>query len=294
MPQSIPKKIIAIIVVLVVLFIVGTVSVIRSNSKQEPEAVVVIEEKNVPQVDIIGNSVEGRPLEAHTYGTGATHLVFVGGIHGGYEWNSVILSYTFIDYLTSHPEMIPKNLTITIIPSANPDGVHVVTGKEGRFTAEDVSTETKILESGRFNAHDVDINRNFDCKWKPESTWRSKKVNAGTEAFSEPEAKAIQNFMLKTRPAAVVFWHSKSNAVYASQCESGILEETLTIMNLYANASGYSPIKTFDAYEVTGAADDWLASIGIPAITVELQTHEVIEWEKNMAGIKALIEHYTK
>ena len=294
MPQPIPKKIIAVVVALVVLFIAGVVIVIKSNPKRVPEASVVVEEKSIPQVHIIGNSVEGRPLEAHTYGNGATHLVFVGGIHGGYEWNSVVLSYAFIDYLTAHPEMIPKNITITVIPSANPDGVHAVTGKEGHFTLEDVSTETKILESGRFNAHDVDINRNFDCKWKPKSTWRSKTVNAGTGAFSEPEAKAIQNFMLKTRPTAVVFWHSKSNAVYASQCESGILGETLTIMNLYANASGYPPVKTFDAYEVTGAADDWLASIGIPAITVELQTHEVIEWEKNMAGIKALIEHYTK
>lgn len=243
---------------------------------------------------IIGTSKEGRPIEMHTYGDGVTHLAFIGGIHGGYEWNSVLLAYTFMDYLVTHPEFIPKNISIDIIPSANPDGLYKVTGKEGIFTAEDVSLDAKILASGRFNANEVDLNRNFDCKWKPKSTWQSKIVSAGTSAFSEPEAKAIRSFVMQYNPIAVIFWHSKSNAVYASQCEKGILPETITAMNAYSEASGYSPIKLFDAYETTGAADDWLASINIPAITVEFKTHENIEWEKNIAGIKAIIEIYKK
>jgi len=45
---------------------------------------------------------------------------------------------------------------------------------------------------------------------------------------------------------------------------------------------------------VTGDAEGWLASIGIPAITVELSTHETIEWEKNFAGIRALLDHFGK
>ena len=46
---------------------------------------------------IIGASVQGREIDSYTYGKGETHLMFVGGIHGGYEWNSVLLAYTFID-----------------------------------------------------------------------------------------------------------------------------------------------------------------------------------------------------
>ncbi|OGY58454.1 MAG: hypothetical protein A3F24_00675 [Candidatus Colwellbacteria bacterium RIFCSPHIGHO2_12_FULL_44_17] len=64
------------------------------------------------------------------------------------------------------------------------------------------------------------------------------------------------------------------------------------IMNEYARASGYSAVESFGQYEVTGDAEGWLASIGIPAITVELKTHETIEWEENLAGIKALFEYY--
>jgi predicted deacylase len=220
-------------------------------------------------------------------------LAFVGGVHGGYEWNSVLLAYTFMDYLDANPTAIPANLRITVIPSANPDGLFAVVGKEGRFALADVSTSTIVQESGRFNAHGVDLNRNFACKWQPKSTWRSKEVSAGSTAFSEPETQAIRNFIASSSPTAVVFWHSQSNAVYASQCEKGILPETLTIMNAYAVAAGYPAIKSFDAYVTTGAADDWLASQNIPAITVELKTHETIEWEKNLAGIKALFKRYT-
>lgn len=247
-----------------------------------------------PKIHLIGKSFEGRDIEAYTYGDGPTHLVFVGGIHGGYEWNTVLLAYGIIDYLNAHLQRIPKNITISILPSVNPDAIFKVTGKVGRFSTEDVTTDKKILTSARFNARDVDLNRNFDCKWQAKSTWRSKTVSAGTAVFSEPETKIIKDFLLKSVPAAVVFWHSKSNGVYASQCEQGILSTTRDLMNTYAQASGYPAIDSFDAYVVTGAAEDWLASIGIPAITVELKTHEGLDLEKNIAGTQAIIERYTK
>ncbi len=181
-----------------------------------------------------------------------------------------------------------------MIPSLNPDGVFKVVGKEGRFNLTDVSTDTEVLASGRFNAHEVDLNRNFDCKWKPKGVWKSKTVSAGSAPFSEPEAQALKTFVAKNTPHAVIFWHSQANAVYASECEKGILPETLAVMNAYSRASGYPAVKSFGAYEVTGDAEGWLASIGIPAITVELSTHESVEWGKNLAGVKALIEYFSE
>ncbi|MCK4918728.1 MAG: hypothetical protein KAS02_03010, partial [Candidatus Pacebacteria bacterium] len=117
-------------------------------------------------------------------------------------------------------------------------------------------------------------------------------VSAGTSPFSEPEAQAIRDFVLENNPQAVIFWHSQANAVYASECENGVLPETLDIMNTYAKASDYKAISSFDAYEVTGDAEGWLASINIPAITVELEDHESIDWKRNLAGVKALLEYY--
>ncbi len=244
-----------------------------------------------PVRKVIGTSVEGRVIEAFTYGSGSQHLAFVGGIHGGYEWNSVLLAYEFMDYLAANPTSTPANIRVTIIPNANPDGVFTVIGKEGRFALSDVPAGETA--AGRFNANGVDLNRNFDCKWQPEATWRGTPVSAGTAAFSEPETAALRDFVVSQKPAAVVFWHSQANAVYASECRGGILPKTRELMTAYASAAGYKAIDTFDAYPVTGDVEGWLASMSIPAITVELSSHETLEWEKNLAGFRAVLSSYT-
>lgn len=270
------------------------------GARSEPEPIEVpilpvIEELEEPEelVEVIGQSVEGRDILAYTYGEGDTHLVFVGGIHGGYEWNSVLLAYEYMDHLRAAPESLPDNMQVTIVPDANPDGTFRMVGKEGRFVASEAPQDRDDAIPGRLNANDVDLNRNFDCKWQPEAVWRGQEVSAGSAAFSEPEARALRDFALKHTPDAFIFWHSRANNVYASECEEGILPETLDITRAYANAADYGVVEVFDAYPVTGDAEGWLASIGIPAITVELETHADTEWERNIAGVEALYEYYS-
>jgi predicted deacylase len=274
------------------LVVCGGVFLVTRTSEPTPVIPEPTPQPSWPQAQVIGTSTQGRAITAYTYGTGAQRLVFVGGLHGGYEWNTVLLAYQFMDYLKTGSSTVPKNVSITVIPSANPDGVYKAVGIEGRFTAANASKDTATLASARFSATGVDLNRNFDCNWQATSTWQGRPVGAGTAAFSEPEARALRDFSLKNHPAAVIFWHSAASAVYASACNNGILPGTLAAMNAYATAAKYTAVKSFDAYPITGDAEGWLASVGIPAITVELQTHETVEWERNLAGIKALLELY--
>jgi predicted deacylase len=295
MKVSLSKTAIATILTIVAVAICISLGVFIYKKTSFKEEIKNIPKQEELSYQIIGNSIEKRKIEAYSYGIGTKEILFVGGIHGGYEWNSVILAYKFIEYLNSNKNIISENIKITIIPSANPDGLYKVIPKTGVLTISDIPTSTKQeQENARFNVNNVDLNRNFGCKWKPESTWRGKKVSAGTSAFSEPEAQAIKNYVEKNKPVAVIFWHSQSNAVYASECTNGILPETINIMNAYSFASGYSPIKTFDSYEITGDAEGWLASVNIPAITVELKTHETIEWQQNLAGFNAILNYYNK
>ena len=100
-----------------------------------------------------------------------------------------------IDYINGNPAIIPADIKVTVIPVLNPDGLNKVVGTAGRFAKSDVPTSTSETVPGRFNANNVDLNRNFDCDWQTEATWQTKKVSGGREVFSEPESLAVKNYI---------------------------------------------------------------------------------------------------
>jgi len=289
------KKNKALIIASGALLIIGGLIYFFLNQDEEVveiETPVVIEEF-FSETKNIGLSVENREINVTTFGSGETDLLFVGGIHGGYEWNSVLLAYEIIDYITENPSVVPDDIKIHIIPNLNPDGLFYVLKREGRFTLLDVNLDEGRIGEGRFNANGVDLNRNFDCKWAPESSWRGNIVSAGSAPFSEPEATALKKYVDEISPESAIFWHSQANTVYASECENGIIPETITIMNLYADAARYNKVESFEAYPITGDVEGWLASVGIPAITVELESYKNSEFERNLAGVKSLLKFYS-
>jgi hypothetical protein len=239
-------------------------------------------------MQIIGYSTNDRPIESYRFGFGTQTIILVGGIHGGYEWNTILLAYEMIDYFQAHPEEIPRTVTLYIIPSANPDGQFIVTGSGGRFPPEDVILHTL---PGRFNANGVDLNRNWDCEWQAEAFWQGNTVNAGEEPFSEPETQVLRRFFLRQRPAVVLFWHSKANGVYAGGCPDPF-PLSLEVATIYGEAAGYPVYADFTAYPVTGDASDWLALQEIPSFSVELKTRTGLDWSESLAGVRALLGFY--
>ena len=262
------------------------------ETKTGEEQEVVVPE--IKEQTVIGKSVNGNDLVLYHYGKGDKEILFVGGIHGGYSWNTALVAFEMVDYLKANPEVIPANIAVTIIPVLNPDGLDKVTGSTDRFTKDDVSNSKTVQVSGRFNANGVDLNRNFDCDWQTQGVWQSTTVSGGNAAFSEPESLALKNYIEAQNPVAVVVWYSAAGGVYASSCHDGILPETLEITNVYAKASGYPAYPDFDFYKITGDLVNWLAKKEIPAISILLTNHEDVEWNKNKAGLEALLLYYSK
>lgn len=295
------KKII-IIVVVIILIGVGIAFLINKSSDgvaENQNQETVTPTNTVPinvEVDktktVIGNSVESRAITAYHYGEGEKEILFIGGSHGGYEWNTALVAYELMDYLKENPDVIPETVKVTVIPVLNPDGLYKVVGTTEKFSPSDVSDSDATVVSGRFNANSVDLNRNFDCDWQSEATWQNKTVSGGDAAFSEPESLALKNYIEANKPAAVVAWYSAAGGVFASNCHNGVLSETQTLTNLFAKASGYPAYVDFNFYEVTGDMTNWLAKENIPAISVLLTTHESTEWTKNQKGIDALLNYY--
>jgi predicted deacylase len=244
-----------------------------------------------PLVEVIGRSYGGRPIRAYRFGNGPTAVLFVGGMHGGYEWNTALLAYQVIDYLVAHPKAIPESLRVHVIPTANPDGQALVTGRSRRFSADDIRLADTF--PGRFNGRGVDLNRNWDCLWSPDAYWGYEPVDPGAHPFSEPESAGLRDFILDRRPGAVIFWHSAANQVVAAGC-GRLLAASQELAGLYGAAAGYEARDEWAAYPITGDAGNYLAAQGIPAVTVELTTHESLDWPQNLNGVLAVLDHYQR
>ena len=137
----------------------------------------------------IGQSVQGRPILAATFGTGADKTLVIGGVHGN-EFGSAVATQ-FADYLAAHPESIPSGSEIDVIQCLNPDGQAAQT---------------------RGNANGVDLNRNFpSSNWrarlKPGDPSRQEGLTGGTAPASEPETQALVTY-LQRGYARVVALHS--------------------------------------------------------------------------------------
>lgn len=244
---------------------------------------------------IIGTSVQGRAITAYHFGTGTTEILFIGDIHGGYTWNTALLAYKAMEYLKANPDVIPKNVKVTVIPVLNPDGLFAVVGTTtAGFTEASVVPSLTAQIAGRFNANNVDLNRNFDCDWKSSAIWQGRTVSGGSGAFSEPESQAIKNYVETNKPKAVVAWYASAGGVFASSCDNGVLPETLTLTDIYATAAGYTSNESYNFNAIPGDMVNWFAKMEIPAISVLLTTHTNTEWTKNQAGIKAILDHYAQ
>lgn len=249
------------------------------------------EEERGPETKI-GESVDGTDITAYHFGDGAQEIIFVGGIHGGYSWNTALLGFELIDWFKENPNLIPKTVTVTVIPVMNPDGLKKVTGETGRFEISDATTNEVTKIAGRFNGNAVDLNRNFDCQWQPKATWQNKEVSGGASAFSEPESQAIRDYVQKVKPVAAVTWYSSAGGVYASTCTGEVKTETLALTKLFADAAGYTAHEEYDYYEITGDMVNWFAKENIPAISVLLTNHTNSELAKNKAGVEAVLNYY--
>lgn len=300
------KKVIIVLVALVVLLL-GIVIYFLTNGETEgykKDSLITATSTdetlndNTDQEDdkqtVLGTSVNGREITAYHYGSGEDRLVFVGGIHGGYSWNTAAVAYEMMDYLEKNPQVIPDNVRVTVIPVLNPDGLKLVVNSEGKFDSGTVSLSEAKKIGSRLNQNSIDLNRNFDCDWQANGTWQNKTVSGGTEAFSEPESKAFRDFIASSTPKAVVVWYSAAGGVFASSCHGTVLSETNDLTKLFAKASGYKAYEEFDFYEITGDMVNWLAKKNIPAISVLLATHNQVEWDQNRKGIEAVFDYYKK
>ncbi len=226
-----------------------------------------------PALVPIGTSAGGLELEGYQFGEGERAVVIVGGLHAGFAPTTNALPVLLQEYLSENPDELPPGVVLYSFANVNPDSA---------FAPGELA--------GRLNANGVDLNRNFGCNWSSEATWRSTPVNPGSAPFSEPETRALRDFLVELQPELVIFYEARATTgiVAAGRCGEDHLPSNM-LRDRYADAAGYE----VDSFELTGDGSDWLVTLDIPAISVLLKDYEDLsdqEWSDNLRAIRAVLQ----
>src|SRR5262249_58324211 len=112
--------------------------------------------------------------------------------------------------------------------------------------------------------HQVDLNRNFPLRWAPLGHPGDDEY-AGTGPLSEPESKAMADFITKIRPDLSVWYHQDLDRLSPETGAKGVL------VRRYAQMTGL-PIVPVTGGTYTGTATPWEEQLvkGSAALLVEL------------------------
>jgi len=224
--------------------------------------------------EVIGYSVERRPLNVYTFGNGEHERMIVADIHGGDEWNTLTLANRLIVYLDKNLDAIPDNITLFILPSLNPDGEARAHNKYGRV-----------------NQNGVDLNRNFPVNWRADweraGCWNYVPTSGGSEPGSEPETQALMSFISDHQIEALISYHSAALGVFPGgdpwDDKSTELAESIAKVSTYR----FPPLDTGCKY--SGTLPDYAVSMGIAAVDAELTNHFDTDFAMNLNVLQALL-----
>ncbi|KAF4522164.1 hypothetical protein B566_EDAN010424 [Ephemera danica] len=185
----------------------GRVSFDRFMNLEEIDAYLDTVVKTYPKMaslEVIGQSFEGRPMRVLkiTKGDKSNNLtrpaVFIEAAIHAREWLAPPVALYVVQQLTTAETSMLDLADWYILPVANPDG-YVYSWNEDRFWRHNRNLNTHETCKG------VDLNRNFDVHWENGNANPCYYFYKGMKANSEPETKAISDFLLKHKTDLKLF-----------------------------------------------------------------------------------------
>ena len=257
----------------------------------------VKEYPNLITLKTIGTTEEGRDIILATISIDVENadlkpaLLFTGTIHAR-EWIGNELSVSFIDYVLKSYQSNPKvsaaltKNTLYMVPCLNPDGFE--------YSRNHFSFWRKNRRKNKDGTYGVDLNRNFDVGFtKNKDT--SSNVYGGTEPFSEPETRAMRDFVSAHENITIALdYHSQGNVFFPAHMFNHEAEINGTDLNLLCANMNYE-IKKVTGREygihrgkpptklISGSGREHYYSKGIIAAVVEVGTRNIPDYMQNMS-----------
>ncbi|XP_042870285.1 carboxypeptidase B-like [Penaeus japonicus] len=154
----------------------------------------------------IGKSFENRTLRVAKVSTGGENKPAIwidGGIHSR-EWVSpataMFILHRLVEFNWEDHEIISE-FDWYILPLANPDGYEYTRHHDRLWR------KTRSINPEMPKCVGVDANRNFELKWMEggSSSNPCSDIYAGPSPFSEPETRAIRDFLLENKDQLKVY-----------------------------------------------------------------------------------------
>ncbi len=253
---------------------------------------------DIIKIQTIGKTEENREIVLATLSLHVDEaskkpaLLFTGTIHAR-EWIGHELALKFIEYILGNYEINPrikeylKRSTLYIVPCLNPDGFE--------YSRKHFSFWRKNRRKNPDGSFGVDLNRNFSVGFT-KTTNMSSNVYGGSEPFSEPETKAIKEFVDSHSNITIALdYHSQGNVFFPAHKFRHESEIDGTDLNtLCANMSeqinrvtgrnygihrGKPPAKL-----ISGSGREYYYSKGILALVAEVGTKNIPDYMKVMSS----------
>lgn len=121
------------------------------------------------------------------------------------------------------------------------------------------------------NSRGVDINHNFDAKWQMVVDKPSPSKYGGEYAESEPETRAITEFVRKEQFDMLLAFHSQGREIYYD-FDGMTGENSVEIAKKMAEESGYAVCIPTGTASYGGCKDWFIKEFGKEGFTVEIGT----------------------
>jgi len=182
--------------------------------------------------EVVGRSVENRPIEAIILGQGSEVVLIIASIHGN-ERAGTPLVRQLADHLQQRPAYL-RSRTVILMPVVNPDG---------------------LARNARYNARGVDLNRNFAARN------RVNNAENGHGALSEPESRALEAVIARYKPSRVIAVHQPLSCIDYDGPAGGLAKQMGAVSGLPVKKLGARP----------GSLGSYVSlTLGKPIVTVEL------------------------
>lgn len=232
----------------------------------------------------IGESVMENKIYCIKIGRGKKKI-FINGAHHGLEHLTSAFIMRFIeeyayaisegcDFFRHSPAELFNSVSLFAVPMVNPDGVDIaihgmdITNPYHRklISMVGIHSFNKVWQA---NANGVDINHNYDANWQVVEEHPSPSKYSGPYSESEPETKAIVDFVRSEKFDLLLAFHSQGGEIYYD-FDGKMSSDSLELAKNFASVSGYIPSKTSGSASFGGCKDWFIKEFGKAGFTVEM------------------------